>query len=156
MKKMMIQSKDILMLKYNKYPINRAEIKKSDIKKITSEVEINIGTATSNTDSKSKMYRIILNITESIKKDQTDESKEVLRDFSIKIYYYLKSDSETLSDDENNFVTLSILKDLNKIVKTQTSLDSKQAMNIDKTVNDFEVDNSLSNKSLIDVKDETL
>ncbi len=153
---MMIQSKDILMLKYNKYPINRAEIKKSDIKKITSEVEINIGTATSNTDSKSKMYRIILNITESIKKDQTDESKEVLRDFSIKIYYYLKSDSETLSDDENNFVTLSILKDLNKIVKTQTSLDSKQAMNIDKTVNDFEVDNSLSNKSLIDVKDETL
>lgn len=147
------------MTKYNQYPImNLKGNDKSQNVKIESEAEINIETGDNKTDNTDKMYRIVLNLTESIGNDDSEnneEKEDVLRDFSIKIYYYLKSDNEKFSDEERDYITLNILEDLNRIVINQTSFDSSSNMNINKAIDNFKKDNDLRDKNLIEIIDKT-
>ena len=142
------------MMKYNQYPLNIEEIEENNEELyVKSENEIQIGTGDSKKDPRKKVYRILVNLKENLvnkAEETTEDDEETLREFSMKIYYYLKLDCEKLSEKENQYITLFVWKDLDKIIKNQTKY-NKKPMDLDNAVEEFIEENELFDQRLLKV-----
>lgn len=153
-----MESKDVLMMKFNRYPLNIEEYESTEvIMEVKNEIQLSIGD--NNTDSRKKVVRILINLKENLRNNEEklfDNDEETLRDFSMKIYYYFKIENDELDDMDNNYIVLFILKDLDKIIRMQTSITDKKSMNLQNAIDKFIEDNNLSHEEPLKILDSTI
>lgn len=145
-------------MKFNRYPLNIEEYESTEvIMEVKNEIQLSIGD--NNTDSRKKVVRILINLKENLRNNEEklfDNDEETLRDFSMKIYYYFKIENDELDDMDNNYIVLFILKDLDKIIRMQTSITDKKSMNLQNAIDKFIEDNNLSHEEPLKILDSTI
>lgn len=145
-------------MKFNRYPLNIEEYESTEvIMEVKNEIQLSIGD--NNTDSRKKVVRILINLKENLRNNEEklfDNDEETLRDFSMKIYYYFKIENDELDDIDNNYIVLFILKDLDKIIRMQTSITDKKSMNLQNAIDKFIEDNNLSHEEPLKILDSTI
>ena len=145
-------------MKFNRYPLNIEEYESTEvIMEVKNEIQLSIGD--NNTDSRKKVVRILINLKENLRNNEEklfDNDEETLRHFSMKIYYYFKIENDELDDMDNNYIVLFILKDLDKIIRMQTSITDKKSMNLQNAIDKFIEDNNLSHEEPLKILDSTI
>ncbi|MDT2843017.1 hypothetical protein [Vagococcus lutrae] len=134
------------MTNYQYYPMLGEEKEEKIV--IKEETEMQIGIGTHKNDSTKKVYRVLANIKEVLDDKKSRENEEVIREFAIKIYYYIQVPLDSKFKEEDKYITLAILKDLDSIIQDQTK-HSKRSMTIETPIKEFINDNNLEDIEVI-------
>jgi len=141
------------MMRLNQYPSDiDLETAKENNLKTHSKNEIQIESGENKENSLQKLYRITVSLKESLinPADDSDED-DILREFSMKIFYYVDLKLEELTKKEEKQLIVFILQDIDDLIGKQTTMDNKNKMSINGSIGKYKSDNNISEEKLLEI-----